>query len=190
MTKIEIANIVTAFAEKTVGTKVVDKQRFWDITKKTVAEFDFAGQRVPGLGYIPCNELVPTLSAGVGNRTHFASDYHPVSHRGRIDLYLKRNKAAKIDGAALVVYTRETYFQDPDVQRDTEECERIKTSDCTHVLVTVLSFAGPKAPFTPYRLVGNLTGDSLEAQEWTREEVTEQAKISKGYWDAWCVVAD
>ncbi len=53
-----------------------------------------------------------------------------------------------------------------------------------------LASTGPRAPYTPYRLISNLAGGNNEALEWTAEEIRKKAVESKKYHDEWCVVAD
>lgn len=184
------SNIVTAFAKSTLGTKVVDHAKFWEVAEQAIAAVDFAAQRVTGQAFIPCNDLVPFLSAGVGRRTNNPDDYVVRLHRGRVDAYLRREKAAPCEGAAFIVYTREAYLADPDVQKEEAERTRIEASEATHVLVAVLGFAGPKAPLSPYRLVYNLAGGNLEAGLWTADEIRANAQESLSYDAEWAVVSD
>ncbi|MBU1721538.1 hypothetical protein KKG38_02030 [Patescibacteria group bacterium] len=184
------ASIVSAFNVEAIGTKVLNSEKFTEVAQKAIAAFDFEGQDVPGQGFIFVPDAVPFVSAGVGRRTENASDFHAVLYRGRVELFLKRSCAAAVDGCALVVYTREAYLADPDVQADAKEQQRIEESDCTHVLVAILAFAGPKAPLSPVRFVHNLAGGNNEAATWTVEEIREKAVEVKSYDDTWCVVAD
>jgi hypothetical protein len=188
--KLVPSNILTAFDDVTIGTKVINPPGFFEAAEKAVAAFDFAAQQVRGQGFILCPEAVPYLSAGVGRRSSLPGDYVCRGHRGRVDLFLKREFAAPCERAALIVYTREAYLADPEVAKDKAEVEHIKTSRATHVLVAVLGFAGPKAPLSPYRLVANLAGGNREAATWTTEEIAAQAKASIEYDAEWCVVAD
>lgn len=95
-------------------------------------------------------------------------------------------------GLALVVYTREAYLADPDLQKPEEAGERarIMVSDGTHVIVAVLAHAGPKSPLPPNTLVHNLAGGNHEAAKWSTEEIRGIAKESEAYWNEWCAVAD
>jgi hypothetical protein len=190
MISLEIASIVTAFSEKTVGTKVVNRQAFVDVAKKAISVYPFHSQRVPGQGFVECPEALLYLSSGVGKRTNDPKDYHPVLYRGRVELFLKRKNAAELKGCALIVYTKQAYLNDPEVRNDKKERQRISESDCSHVLVSVLGFAGPKAPYTPYRLVSNLAGGNKEAETWSVSDIRQKARQSKTYWDEWCTVAD
>lgn len=111
-------------------------------------------------------------------------------HRGQPSLFLRREFAAPVEGLACVVYTRAAYLADPDTRNEPEETARIEASDCTHVIIAVLAFAGPRAPLTPYRLVHNLAGGNNEVGAWTKEDILTRAKESLDYWNEWCVVAD
>ncbi len=190
MVRIANASIVTAFNEKTVGTKVTNKEEFEKVAIQAIEKYDFAAQRVPGQGFIPCNDLAGCLSAGVGKRTKNSDDYVSRLYRGKVELFLRRKHAAKVEGVALIVYTREAYLSDPDTASDKEEVAYVEASDATHFLVAVLGFAGPKAPLSPDRLIHNLAGGNKEALEWSAEEIRAKALETKTYHDEWCVVAD
>ncbi len=184
------SKLVSAFNDLTVGTKVTDKEGFDKTAIEVISQFDFASQRVPGQGFIPCDDLAPFISAGVGRRTGNPDDFIVRVYRGQADLYLRRHAAAEVERAAIIVYTREAYLADPDVTNDEGELSLIERSAATHVLVSVLGFAGPKAPLSPYRLVHNLAGGNHEALAWNGDEIRTKAAESKAYWDEWCVVAD
>lgn len=184
------SNIVTALDNAAIGTRVTNEVGFMDVTDRAIAGCDFAAQRVPGQAFIPCNDLAPHLSAGVGRRTTNPDDYVVRLHRGRVDAYLRRERAVPCEGAAIIVYTRDAYLADPDVQKDEAERTRIEASDASHVLVAVLGFAGPNAPLSPYRLVANLAGGNKEAALWTADEIRARAEASLAYDADWVVVAD
>lgn len=190
MIKLVSSNIVTAFSNSTIGTKVTDADNFLVAVEMRVRNHAFNLERVPGQGFIHCNEVIPYVSAGVGKRTKDPNDYVLREHRGTVEAYLSRKHAATVDGCALVVYTVEAYLNDPDVQADSDETARIKSSEATHVLVAVLAFAGPKAPLSPHRLVHNLAGGNKEALTWSADEIRANALESKTYHDEWCTIAD
>lgn len=106
----------------------------------------------------------------------------------------QRTRLAKRNGRAgtVVVYTREAYLADPDLQQpeEAEERARIEASDATHVIVAVLAFAGPKSPLPPNTFLHNLAGGNHEALSWTADEIRSTAQQVKAYWNEWCVVAD
>lgn len=190
-TKIVSANILSAFADVTIGTKVLDREAFLAVVSTAIEGHDFAGDRVPGQGFISLPESAFALvSAGVGRRSANSEDYVLRANRGRVNAYLCRSKAAQVESLACIVYTRAAYLADPDVIDDTEEFDRITRSDVTHVLVAVLAAAGPKAPLTPIRFVENLAGGNKEALLWSADEIRQKAKGVADYDREWVVVAD
>jgi hypothetical protein len=189
--KIERANIVTAFAEKTIGSKVTMACAFSAALIKAVEAFDFGAQRVPGQGLIKLpNEACAFVSAGVGKRVDDESAYVVRLHRGRCSAYLKREHAAPVEGVAVVVYTVAAYLADPDVAGDAAEVGRIARETPTHILVAVLAFAGPQAPLPPIRFVHNLAGGNKEALTWTADEIRAKAAEIRAYDEVWAGVAD
>lgn len=190
-TRIAVANILSAFADVTVGTKVLDRGEFLVAVSTAIEGHDFESDRVPGQGYIPMPESAFTLvSAGVGRRSAEPEDYVLRAHRGRVNSYLCRSKAAQVESLVCVVYTRAAYLADPDVVQDVEEFDRITRSDATHVLVAVLAAAGPKAPLTPIRFVENLAGGNREALLWGADEIRQKATAIAEYDRDWVVIAD
>jgi hypothetical protein len=189
--KIESANILQALSDSAVGTRVVDREGFLSALSTALESFDFAGQRVPGQGFVPLPESVNGLvSAGVGKRSSNPADYVLREWRGSVQAYLRRESAARVESVAAIVYTTAAYLADPDVSGDSSEVERVRASEATHVLVAVLASAGPRPPLSPGRLVSNLAGGNKEALEWTAEEIREKARESSAYASEWSVVAD
>ena len=179
------SDIVTAFDDFTIGSKVTNLPAFWKAAEGAIQTHDFSKDRIPGQGFLVCPEMVPHVSAGDGPRTNNPADYAPALHRGRIGLYLKRHKAGEVKFCAVVVYTKDAYLKDPDVTED--EAERIVGA--THVLVAVIASSGPESPLPPYRFVHNLAGGNREAQEWSGDEIRGKAKEILAYWNEWEVVA-
>lgn len=187
--RISFASIVSCFLSQTIGTKVLNAERFLEILDAAIKAYDPSKDRVPGQHFIMLPaEACECVSAGVGKRTSDPADYIARFYRGNVDLYLRREKAAKAENVAAVVYTKAAYLADPDVAGDPAESARVQ--DCDYVLVTVLAFAGPKAPLSPVRFVHNLAGGNNEALVWSADEIRKNAADIKAYWDAWCVVAD
>lgn len=191
MIKLVASNILSAYADAAIGTRVLDRQGFEVILADAIETHDTAGDRVPGQHFIVLSEAAKaTVSAGVGRRSADPADYVVREHRGRVDAYLKRELAAAVEGVAAVVYTAEAYLSDPDVEGEPEEAARVRESGASHVLVAVLAFAGPKAPLSPYRLVHNLAGGNREAEAWSAEEIRRIASEVLAYDSDWAVVAD
>ena len=186
--RIAASDIVSAFNDHTIGSKVTDHTNFMGVAATAIRAYDFTQGKVPGQGFIMCPELVPFVSAGVGPRSQNASDYVCREHRGIVSAYLRREFAAPVTGCALVVYTRDAYFRDPDVT--TAEAARIDALSPTHVLVAVLAFAGPESPLPPYRLVWNLAGGNNEALTYSADEIRAKARAAIDYDNAWSPVAD
>lgn len=186
--RLAAANIVTAFDLFTVGSKVTDPTSFMEVACRAIEAFDFEGQREPGQGFVMCGEAVPFVSAGVGRKTLNPADYLHREYRGEVTSFLRREKAATVEGCALIVYTLKAYLADPDITP--EEAARVTRLNPTHVLVAVLAFAGPKAPLSPYRLAHNLAGGNNEAAKWTADEIRAKAAESLAYDREWSSVAD
>lgn len=191
--KIELASIVTAFDDQTIGSKVTNTNLFMGVLARGIDATDFDDQRVPGQALIPLGEdtVLEAVSAGVGKHTQNPEDYVVRRYRGKVRLFLRRELAEPVQSVSAVVYTRDAYLDDPDVQDEPPEYNRIANSDCTHVLVAVLASAGEDAsPLSPGRLVHNLAGGNKEAQEWDADEIRAKACEAVDYYSEWTTVAD
>jgi hypothetical protein len=181
------SDIVTAFDSFVIGSKVVDHDGFLKAAAEAIEGHDFSQDRVPGQGFIVCPAAIPFVSAGDGKRTQDPTDYIPALHRGRVDLYLTRERAGETQFCALVVYTTEAYLKDPEV--DPQEAARINEAEATHVLVAVIASSGPESPLSPWRFTSNLAGGNREAMDWTADEIRQKARDVHDYWLAYEVVA-
>ncbi len=196
--KIGFANILQAFNDKCVGSKVTEPVHFMRYVEARVKAFPFDEQTTPGQGYMTLPQTAcEHVSAGVGRHIKCYDDdvaidcYVLRRWRGKVGAYLKREHAAKVESVAVVVYTRAAYMCDPDVQADEDEKVRVNHEELSHVIVAVLAGAGPKAPaYTPGRLVSNLAGGNKDALAWTADEIRAKAVESAGYDSEWGVVAD
>ena len=188
--RIEYSDIVTAFnSEGVIGSKVEDQPGFLDVLYQAVKAHDFAGERVPGQGFVHLGDRVNSfVSAGVGKRVDDPSAYVVNTHRGRCTAYLKRNYAEKVTGCACVVYTLSAYKRDPEVSA--KEVASLEKYGATHVLVAVLAFAGPQSPLSPFRFLSNLAGGNREAECWSGDEIRGKATEIYDYDTEWCAVAD
>jgi len=200
------ADIITAFDEHTIGTKVpstseqhgpVNREMFMMLILDAIRECDFSAQRVPGQAFLMLPaEARLCISAGVATRSNndAPDDFVIRKYREGCKLYLKRSVAErqgrnKATGCAVVVYTLDACLADPDV-KGTEEAKRVVDEGLTHILVAVLGFSGPKAPLPPFRFVHNLAGGNLEALEWSADEIRTKAKEIIDYANNYIAVAD
>lgn len=190
MIKTEIAGIVTAFDEYVIGTKVCNAREFMNVLTTAITEHDFSADNIIGQAYIELPDAKKYVSGGVGVCTSNPKDYTLAEHRGMVKSYLKREHAEETKHLAVVVYTKDAYLTDPDIDEDPNEADRIKASGATHVLVAVLSSAGDPAPHSPTRFVWNLAGGNHEALEWSADEIREKSQEIKKYYTQWCSVAD
>jgi len=190
MIKLSISDICSALRPPTIGTRVLRdaEHSFMEVVCQAIEAHDFTKDRVRGQGFIQCSAALPFISAGAGRKSSDPDKYVCREHRGVVSAYLKREFAEPATGCALVVYTRDAYFRDPDVTP--AEAARIDSEGATHVLVAVLGFAGPESPLPPYRLVWNLAGGNLEAALWSAEEIHAKAKAAIVYDNEWSTVAD
>lgn len=210
---------LTAFDDKTVGSKVTDRVRFLEVLSAAVADFDFNAETnehvtTTGQGFIviptyklPDNTILrvrmPALqplqgqgvplsylvSAGVGLKVTEPESYVLREWRGNVKAFLKRNLAAPVESLAVVVYTVEAYLADPDV--DPSERAEIEAGGATHAIVAVLANAGPKPPaYSPGRLVSNLAGGNKDALAWDADTIRKHARAASEYANEWDVVAD
>lgn len=205
---ITLADIVTAFDEKTIGSKVLDENGFMVALADAMETFDWSTCRQPGQAYLTLDKKACAfVSGGVGHRTQDPEDYVIRRNRGDVGMYLKRYRteyctpdaehpepfvtrslAAPVDNVAVVVYTLSAYVQDPDCSDD--ERKRVMDMGSTHVLVAVLASCGKPSTLTAHRFVHNLAGGNREALAWTADEIRQKAKEIKDFTSEWTVVAD
>lgn len=186
--RISCADIVTAFRDQTVGSRVVDVVGFLTSLAYGIQRTDFKVQRVPGQAVIELPTAVKYVSAGVGPRSANPDDYITREWRGHVGAYLKREHAAPCEGLSVVVYTLDAYLADPDCSP--EEATLMRQTNPTHVIVAVLGTAGPKPAYSPRTLVRNLSGANHEALVWTADEIRQKARESIDYDTVWSPVAD
>jgi hypothetical protein len=192
MTTFATANIVTAFDDRTIGTKVIDPMSFWADLKHTLAAHDPSQDRQEGQHFIVMKpKTFPFVSGGVGEAQIIEDAYVLRFYRGSVRKYLKRRFALPVRSLACVVYTREAYLIDPDVVNDHNEIERISRTDATHVLVAVIaSHSTEPSPLPMSTFVHNLAGGNLEAQKWTADEIRAKAQEIEAFWTNHSIVAD
>lgn len=187
--EISHSNILTAFNDKAIGSKVTDHYTFNHLLIEAIGNHNASKDRQPGQHFIVLPHLAcKCVSSGVGPASNNPYDYVLRFHREKVSAYLRRERAAPTESVACVVYTLDAYLKDPDATP--EESKRISSEQPTHVLVAVLASAGPPSPLTPFRLVHNLAGGNLEAQLYTADEIRAKAKESLTYHNAWSTTAD
>lgn len=106
------SNICSALTPSAIGTRVLKETAFLKALLAAAANHDTSTDRIPGQSYIQIPESAhDTVSAGVGKRSQDPNDYVVRTHRGQVNLYLKREKATAVEGLAAIVYTREAYLK-------------------------------------------------------------------------------
>ncbi|MCK9567417.1 hypothetical protein M0R72_00540 [Candidatus Pacearchaeota archaeon] len=188
---VAISTIVTAFDRVTIGTKVVNAGRFMDCVTLAMLGHDFGAERIPGQALIHVPKAVPFVSGGMGRNRNNPNDYVLCSYRGKVHAYLKREFAEPVTNCHVVVYTRDAYLADPDIDEDPAEAERIRSQVYdTHILVAVLAASGVPSRLSPYRFVKNLAGGNHEALAWSGDEIRTKAREIAADVDEWSIVAD
>jgi hypothetical protein len=186
------ANIVTAFSNTAIGTRVGNRAAFEVCLGMAVDAHDTSQDRAPGQHFIVLPLDAATAAAvtcGVGRRTANITDFVLRNYRGSVSAFLRRENALPVSFFACIVYTREAYMADPEVIESGE----VVAEDATHVIVAVLASADGvpnPLPRGTYRLAHCLAGGNNEADAWTLEEVREMCSASVAYEDEFCVVAD
>lgn len=192
MDRITIGNssIVTAFDKSAIGSKVIMPDPFNELLEMIIKGHRFENERIPGQACIHISGARHFISGGMGHARSNPDDYVLRSHRGKVHAYLKREFAEPVTDCHIVVYTRDAYLKDPDIDEDPDEAERIEMSAYTHILVAVLADCGVPSTLSPYRFVKNLAGGNHEALAWTADEIRAKAREIAENVDGWSVVAD
>ena len=182
---------LNCFRSACVGTRVGAVTAFYELLSKTVAAHDFSTDRTPGQATLALPDAAcDMVLCGVGLRTHDPDDYVIRVHRGRVDAFLRRSRAAKARRVSVVVYTREAYLADPDIRLNGRETDTIEKSNCTHVIVAVLATVIEDAPVTPLRFAHNVAGGNNDYLTRSAHELRAEAADVVTYDESWCVVAD
>lgn len=169
-----ISNICTAFDFHTIGSKVIDKESFIEGLLIHLNSYDTSRDKVPGQHFVVLpKEFYHTVSAGDGLKSKDERDYVIRSHREGPKMFLCREKAGEVNFLGVVVYTKEAYFNDPDVDEAEKE---LFDSDVTHIIVAVIASSARRTGI-----------DDLEAYV---DRIIGKAKEVKEYWDKYSVVAD
>lgn len=205
MSKFLFSCILSATKEKTVGTKLSDKDKFLSLLDKETAKVDFENQRVIGQAKVSLPaEAYDTVSCGVGKRTLNQDDYCIRVNRGEVNLYLKREYAASVANLDVIVYTKDAYLDDPDTKENPEEFARISAAEVDYIVVAILASAEVPSELTYLRFAKNLAGSNKKYDldvivpdngtiETIRENIQslkEEAARVADYNSHWAVVAD
>lgn len=175
--RVSVSDIVTAFDDKAIGSKVIWPEVFMANVKRAIRDFDWSGCSYPGQAYIEMPVDVPNgVLPGQAPRSQDPDDYVVRKYRGRISMFLQRPPAPliRLKHLAIVAYELDAYLNDPDVSQ--EEAERVFAEGATHVLVAVLASVGPPSPLSPWTFVHNLAGGNNEALQWTADEIRAKAR--------------
>lgn len=188
--KISLSNIVSAFDEFTVGSKVVvTKDVFLSRLEPVLEQFNFESCRVPGQGYVKLpDKFRDYVTAGAREHSLSPEDYVLRQYRGRVRPFLKRAEFVKPDNVTAIVYTINAYLNDPD--STPKENDRVIEEGATHVLVAILASKGPKSTVSPSRFVANLAGGNNEYLTLTAGEIRDMAQKVNEYVGSWGTIAD
>jgi hypothetical protein len=192
---VSLSNIVSAFADKTIGTKIKSRyqEKFLIALAHTINEHDFSKDTIPGQAVLDMKGISNYIHPGVGRSTNDPKDYVLRSYRGNVSAYLKRSKAVSppVCNMRCVIYTTSAYMQDPDINETPGEGDRIIKEDPSHVLVAILSdIQGYQAVLSPHRFVCNLGGGNNLHLQMTADQIREQAKEIAENVDGWSVISD
>ena len=197
MIKLAHSSILTAFEQRTIGTKVINNdtvynctQGFSSIIGPKILAHNFSTDRIPGQAVIHVPEAAPYISGGMGRNRDNPNDYVLRSHRGKVSAYLKREFAEPVLDCRIIVYTLEAYLNDPDIDEDPKEAGLLRIAQPTHVLVAILADSGVPSTLSPYRFVKNLAGGNHEALDWSADEIRAKAREIAAGVDGWNIVAD
>ena len=192
MFKVITSNICSQFSDNCVGTKVQDSERFMAVLIEAIKNHDFSKDTIPGQAFLNVKDAVPFISAGVGKTLGLGvNSFVLKEYRGNVSAYLKRKHASIATNCNVVVYTKEAYLNDPDINETPGEADRIIHSNADYVIVAVLSdVEGYKSVLSPYRFVMNLAGGNHLHLNMTADEIRSQACEIANNVQNWSVVSD
>ena len=181
--KFAFSNVLNCFAATVIGTKVVAKEAFMTALNAAMANFEIPDN---GQCFVPLTCL-DTVVSGVAKRENLSEgDIITREWRGGEEEFAVRSKAEPAESLAAIVYTREAYVNDPQV--DEAEIEQI--GDADYVLVAVLASVGPRPEVSVRRFEANLAGGNNAYSEMSAEEVEDLRKRVYEYNEVWITVAD
>ena len=190
--KIAPSFIWQTYSDNCIGSKVESNhiEKFEEVLAEAIASHDPSEDWADGQHKVAFpKEHLHLLSCGVGDRTDNPDDYVIRTWRGKVSLFLKRERALPCASANVIVYTREALLADPQLPEAARA--EIEASEATHYLIALLANAeGVPDSRSPYRLVDCLAGGNNEADAWSLDDIKALAKDAKEYADKWEVVAD
>lgn len=219
MDKFHVSDICSAFQYKTIGTKVDRAAGFEEALKEALEHYQMPQS---GQGFIALPSAIEFVSCGVAKLSDCVGpeDFVIRRHRDKWSLFAKRHLAAETESLHVVLYTKDAYLADPDVNpREKNLLEG--TKKITHIIVAVIAGAGPKPPLPPNTLLHNIAGGNNEFKPKSHlkssleflaslsmlsmhiseckiyaddlallHHIINQAKETEKYWSDWIVVAD
>lgn len=188
-----ISKTCSAFNEKTVGTKVIDKVSFIKELTKAIKLIDFNNQKTVGQAVVSMDSsCFSFVSSGVGFHTNNLDDYIIRKHRGYVGLYLKRIFAAPIENLDVVIYTKDAYINDPDIHEVDGELEEVLKVNPEYVIVAVLTNSTANKSYSYNRFVKNLAGANHNFAEHllTVEGLIDKAKEVVRFSGRYATIAD
>jgi len=194
--KVAVSSTCSAFNLTAIGTAVTGVDLFFELLTDLIKRTDFSKAAVPGQVYIQLEgAILRLIQPGVVERNPARGKWKPDDyvlreHRGIMGAYIKRSVLSttetEVDGGAVVIYTQQTYNNDPDVIRE----KSFVDDSITHVIVAVLGYKGPPSQLSYERFVENIAGGNKEALTWGSNEIRERARMVAAYNANWVVVAD
>jgi len=174
--------VCSAFAASGIGTRVLNAEEFLASLDAALAAHDVSADRTPGQHFVQLPiEAHSYVGCGVGRRTANPEDYVLREWRGVVSAFLRREAASTSDSLAAIVYTREAYHADPEV----DEAEKARTAEASHIVVAVLAAAGPRPPRGPARLLAAIGGENNEFS-WLGADLSGALELASGTHRAKC----
>lgn len=184
--EIAVSKICQAFDPVAVGTRVIYEEDFMDCLEKKLPGVEFKD----GVAEVSMDEALHTVTSGIAKRAFLTtSDYVVREWRGEIHCFAKRVHSAVAEHLKVIVYTKEQYTFDRQV--DPTEAARVKFVD--YIIVAVLASVIEEAQISSHRFVRNLAGGNSQfspEKGYTLQEAIRHAKKIVEYEREWVTVSD
>lgn len=197
---IELAGVLNAFKNETIGCKVTLKVPFLEGLRQEIKIRENSPETRRWKNQI---DLPPRfnkwVSGDIGYCTDNPDDYVLRCHDRQILTFLKREHALPVEAVKAIVFPRDEYLALSGVAKNIDECSRINNSTATHILMAIFTdIETHRQPLSPINFVKMLADDAPEGltRVWygdefmTTDEVRAKAKESLEYWSRYCQVAD